>query len=84
MTLQSRFCGKWEVCFHLFLLSFFPYQVFRLMILKALNTLLTEWRKDPSTKVLIFTKSVKLLDMLDFYLQDNGEPSVHFLSYLDV
>ena len=54
------------------------------MILKVLNTLLTEWRKDPSTKVLIFTKSVKLLDMLDFFLQDNGEPSVHFLSYLDV
>ncbi|KZT24961.1 hypothetical protein NEOLEDRAFT_1178730 [Neolentinus lepideus HHB14362 ss-1] len=36
------------------------------MILKKF---LAEWRLDPSNKVLIFTKSVKLLDILDFYLR---------------
>lgn len=34
----------------------------------ALEVLLREWRKDLTNKVLIFTKSVKLLDMLDFHL----------------
>ncbi|TFY76961.1 hypothetical protein EWM64_g7051 [Hericium alpestre] len=34
----------------------------------VLETLLREWRKDPSNKVLIFTKSVKLLEMLEFHL----------------
>ncbi|EGO02844.1 hypothetical protein SERLA73DRAFT_176268 [Serpula lacrymans var. lacrymans S7.3] len=38
----------------------------------VLNTLLTEWRKDHSNKVLIFTKSVKLLDMLEFHLKSNS------------
>ncbi|KAI0045188.1 hypothetical protein FA95DRAFT_1583483 [Auriscalpium vulgare] len=37
----------------------------------VLESLLKEWRRDPSNKVLIFTKSVKLLQMLEFYL--NGE-----------
>ena len=41
--------------------------------LQTLNTLLRTWKQDVSTKVLIFTKSVKLLDMLDFYLSDNGK-----------
>ncbi|KAL0952740.1 hypothetical protein HGRIS_006971 [Hohenbuehelia grisea] len=35
----------------------------------VLETLLTQWRKDPTNKVLIFTKSVKLLEMLEFHLQ---------------
>ncbi|KAJ8516205.1 hypothetical protein ONZ45_g6480 [Pleurotus djamor] len=39
---------------------------------KALDTLLTEWRKDPTNKVLIFTKSVKLLSMLEFHLNNRG------------
>ncbi|EPQ55744.1 hypothetical protein GLOTRDRAFT_115984 [Gloeophyllum trabeum ATCC 11539] len=30
---------------------------------------LAEWRRDPSNKVLIFTKSVKLLNILDFHLR---------------
>ncbi|EKM76213.1 hypothetical protein AGABI1DRAFT_63554, partial [Agaricus bisporus var. burnettii JB137-S8] len=34
--------------------------------------LLREWRKDPSNKILVFTKSVKLLDMLDFHLKTQG------------
>ena len=39
----------------------------------VLETLLKEWHKDPSNKVLIFTKSVKLLDMLDFHLSAQSE-----------
>ncbi|KAF8556760.1 hypothetical protein OG21DRAFT_1553783 [Imleria badia] len=38
----------------------------------VLETLLKDWRKDRSNKVLIFTKSVKLLDMLDFHLSNRG------------
>ncbi|KAF9445975.1 hypothetical protein P691DRAFT_804938 [Macrolepiota fuliginosa MF-IS2] len=38
----------------------------------TLEILLREWHKDPSNKVLIFTKSVKLLDMLDFHLKSRG------------
>ncbi|KAF9480626.1 hypothetical protein BDN70DRAFT_877317 [Pholiota conissans] len=36
---------------------------------ETLRILLKEWRKDKTNKVLIFTKSVKLLDMLAFHLQ---------------
>jgi DNA excision repair protein ERCC-6-like 2 len=35
----------------------------------VLESLLKEWHKDPSNKVLIFTKSVKLLEMLEFHLR---------------
>ncbi|KAI0695319.1 P-loop containing nucleoside triphosphate hydrolase protein [Cytidiella melzeri] len=38
----------------------------------VLESLLKEWHKDRSNKVLIFTKSVKLLDMLDFHLKAQG------------
>ncbi|KAI0789173.1 P-loop containing nucleoside triphosphate hydrolase protein [Abortiporus biennis] len=39
----------------------------------VLQTLLKEWHKDKANnKVLIFTKSVKLLDMLEFQLQTQG------------
>ncbi|OAX33766.1 hypothetical protein K503DRAFT_699906 [Rhizopogon vinicolor AM-OR11-026] len=38
----------------------------------VLDTLLREWRKDRTNKVLIFTKSVKLLDMLEFHLNTNS------------
>ncbi|CAA7262618.1 unnamed protein product [Cyclocybe aegerita] len=38
----------------------------------ALEVLLKEWRKDKSNKVLIFTKSVKLLEMLEFHLGTKG------------
>ncbi|PPQ75889.1 hypothetical protein CVT26_000154 [Gymnopilus dilepis] len=34
----------------------------------TLEVLLREWRKDRTNKVLIFTKSVKLLEMLEFHL----------------
>ncbi len=36
---------------------------------QVLETLLQEWHRDGSNKVLIFTKSVKLLDMLEFHLK---------------
>ncbi|TFK47224.1 hypothetical protein OE88DRAFT_1666566 [Heliocybe sulcata] len=35
----------------------------------VLKRFLAEWREDPLNKVLIFTKSVKLLDILDFFLR---------------
>ncbi|KAI5985016.1 RAD26-like SNF2 family DNA-dependent ATPase [Pisolithus albus] len=38
----------------------------------VLDMLLRDWRKDRSNKVLIFTKSVKLLEMLEFHLGKNG------------
>ncbi|KAG9217766.1 hypothetical protein CCMSSC00406_0003545 [Pleurotus cornucopiae] len=39
---------------------------------RALEMLLTDWRKDRTNKVLIFTKSVKLLTMLEFHLNNRG------------
>ncbi|KAI0632843.1 P-loop containing nucleoside triphosphate hydrolase protein [Trametes polyzona] len=38
----------------------------------VLETLLREWKKEGGNKVLIFTKSVKLLDMLEFHLNSRG------------
>ncbi|THH04714.1 hypothetical protein EW145_g5316 [Phellinidium pouzarii] len=38
----------------------------------VLNLLLKGWQKTHSDKVLIFTKSVKLLDMLDYHLNSNS------------
>ncbi|KAI9454269.1 P-loop containing nucleoside triphosphate hydrolase protein [Russula earlei] len=35
----------------------------------VLETLLREWRRDPANKVLIFTKSVKLLDVLEYHVR---------------
>jgi len=40
--------------------------------LQALEALLHEWSKNSLNKVLVFTKSVKLLDMLDFHLKAQG------------
>ncbi|RDX43671.1 hypothetical protein OH76DRAFT_1544375 [Lentinus brumalis] len=39
---------------------------------QVLETLLQGWRKERSSKVLIFTKSVKLLEMLEFHLSGQG------------
>ncbi|KAF9463307.1 P-loop containing nucleoside triphosphate hydrolase protein [Collybia nuda] len=38
----------------------------------VLEILLKEWRKDTTNKVLVFTKSVKLLEMLEFHLNTQG------------
>ncbi|KAF6750783.1 P-loop containing nucleoside triphosphate hydrolase protein [Ephemerocybe angulata] len=43
---------------------------------KTLESLLSQWRKDKTNKVLIFTKSVKLLEMLDFHLNYKSYPFV--------
>ena len=40
--------------------------------MKVLDLLLQEWRKDPTNKLLIFTKSVKLIGMLEFHLSARG------------
>lgn len=61
--MQAKYCGKWAVS------SFFIYFIIFLEDrFKALEVLLKEWRKDRTNKVLIFTKSVKLLEMLEFHL----------------
>ena len=39
---------------------------------QVLESLLKEWHKDKTNKVLIFTKSVKLLEMIDFHLNAQG------------
>ena len=38
----------------------------------VLEALLREWKREGSNKVLIFTKSVKLLEMLEFHLNTRG------------
>ncbi len=40
---------------------------------QVLEALLKEWRKDRTNKVLIFTKSVKLLEMLEYHLNAESE-----------
>lgn len=47
------------------------------MLRQVLESLLKSWRKDPTNKVLIFTKSVKLLEMLDFHLQSQSNHCPH-------
>jgi len=39
---------------------------------QVLEVLLREWRRDATNKVLVFTKSVKLLEMLEFHLSNKG------------
>ena len=73
--LKPQYCGKWavrisDICGDP--RGFLTYG-------KVLDTLLKEWRKDRSNKVLIFTKSVKLLEMLDFHLGNNGQEVSPFL-----
>jgi hypothetical protein len=41
--------------------------------LQVLQTLLMEWMQDPTNKILLFTKSVKLLEMLAHQLNASGE-----------
>lgn len=63
---KSLFCGIYILHFTL------PW--------KVLDTLLKEWRKDRTNKVLIFTKSVKLLDMLEFHLNTNSMKKIFSVS----
>lgn len=41
--------------------------------MKVLQKLLNSWRKDPKNKVLVFTKSVRLLNMLAFHVKSQGK-----------
>ena len=43
---------------------------------QVLETLLQEWRRDPTNKVLIFTKSVKLLEMLEYHVRRKRKGSL--------
>lgn len=42
---------------------------------KVLETLLKGWKREGGNKVLIFTKSVKLLEMLEFHLNSRSTSS---------
>ena len=44
-----------------------------------LNVLLEEWKKDQTNKILIFTKSVKLLEMLDYHLNVKSKRAIPML-----
>lgn len=44
---------------------------------QALEQLLNDWLKVRSNKILVFTKSKKLLRMLDFHLQRRGQSFDH-------
>ena len=71
--MQPEYCGKWRVRFSQLVCHFSVEPHFQ-----ALEDLLKEWRKDKTNKVLIFTKSVKLLDMLDFHLNTKCELPIDF------
>jgi hypothetical protein len=43
---------------------------------QVLETLLQEWRRDSTNKVLIFTKSVKLLEMLEYHVKRKRKESL--------
>ena len=49
---------------------------------RVLHELLKDWKQDRTNKVLVFTKSVKLLEMLEYHLQDQGTPTQFYLSCL--
>jgi len=65
--LQPQYCGKWAV-------SLFKsvWRLFLMLNSKILEKLLQEWHQDPTNKVLIFTKSIKLLTMLAFHLKNKS------------
>jgi len=65
--MQPQFCGKWAVSRVPFCCALVDCP------LQVLELLLKEWRKDRSNKVLIFTKSVKLIEMLEFHLNTQGQ-----------
>lgn len=51
---------------------------------QVLETLLQEWRRDITNKVLIFTKSVKLLEMLEYHFKRKRKESLdHHISVIN-
>ena len=65
--MQPQYCGKWAVSLYTCCLD----SIERRLPWQVLDMLLRDWRKDRSNKVLLFTKSVKLLEMLEFHLGQN-------------
>ena len=49
-----------------------------------LETLLQEWRRDPTNKVLIFTKSVKLLEMLEYHVKRKRKESLELRDWFNL
>jgi hypothetical protein len=72
--LEPAYCGKWIVSHpgNNYTLSF---AFTRRAFYEVLETLLHEWRRDSANKVLIFTKSVKLLDMLEHHIKSRRKES---------
>lgn len=64
--MQPQYCGKWAVSLYTSSLDFLERR-----LSQVLDMLLGDWRIDRSNKVLLFTKSVKLLEMLEFHLGKN-------------
>jgi len=64
---QPNFCGKWKACafFQFFLILGVQTDI---RLSQVLIALMADWRKDPTNKVLIFTRSVRLLDFLSMNL----------------
>lgn len=64
---DPEYCGKWKVGSRPLL------DISVLRVDKVLNSLLAEWRAEGSNKVLIFTKSVQLLKMLELHLNSQSQ-----------
>lgn len=69
--LSGQYCGKWSV--RISVMQDMALVDVRTVCIQALELLLAEWRKDPTNKVLIFTKAKKLIEMLEYHLQAEGE-----------
>lgn len=67
-SMEAELCGKWIVS------SAYGrrYSSSSNSSPQVLQTLMKEWREDPLNKVLIFTKSIKLLNVLEFHLKNHG------------
>ena len=69
--LLPQFCGKWDVSYPE-CANFTGIEAELRFRCQVLNILMRDWKKEEGAKVLIFTKSVKLLDMLDYHLNSHG------------
>jgi DNA excision repair protein ERCC-6-like 2 len=62
-------CGKWKVI----ILAGNGRAIALTPISQVLQALLEEWHKDKTNKVLVFTKSVKLLEILEYHVESQSE-----------
>lgn len=72
---DSRMCGKWKV-------RAFSRSLTLTNHLQVLKDLLDVWRREGDNKVLIFTKSVKLLEMLEHRLKESSKFFLILLCFL--